>query len=225
MLRPEPRPEPSASSAIRTTGPVWRSAIREATIPTTPGVPALAGEHQPGGIAELQRAARRGTRSAAASTSRSTSRRSWLARSSSAAISSARASSAVSISSTPASARYRRPAALIRGPSRKARSPSSRRSGRSAPPRISARSPGRRAWRATSRPRAHERAVLASQRDEVGDRGQRDEVEVGLGRSAPRAAPRRACRRPRSRTARRTDSRRGAGCRIGQSGSRSPGWW
>ena len=37
MLRPEPLPLPSASSPIRTTGTKWRSARREATIPTTPG--------------------------------------------------------------------------------------------------------------------------------------------------------------------------------------------
>ena len=37
MLRPDPRPPPSPSSEITTTGRWWRSTRREATIPTTPG--------------------------------------------------------------------------------------------------------------------------------------------------------------------------------------------
>ena len=83
--------------------------------------------------APAPRAARPGSArralSAAPSTSRSVARRSPLARLSSFAISAARPGSSVRKSSTPASARYRRPAALIRGASRNARSPSSSRVG------------------------------------------------------------------------------------------------
>ena len=156
--------------------------------------------------APAPRRARRGARRAPArrrsSTSRSVSRRSRLARSSSAAIAAARSSSAVSISSTPASARYRRPAALIRGPSRKARSPSSRRSGRTPAAAHSARSPGRRRLARHREPGADERPVLAPQRNQVGDRRQRHQVEVVRSPARRPGAPPRACRRRRWRRAR-----------------------
>ena len=51
MLRPDPFPL-SPSSAIRTTGRRWRSTRREATIPITPGVPALAREHVRGALSK-----------------------------------------------------------------------------------------------------------------------------------------------------------------------------
>ena len=73
--RPEPVPS-SPSSAISTAGRWWRSAIRAATIPITPGMPALAGEHV--------RAARSPSSATSASASKrirvSTSRRSALTR-------------------------------------------------------------------------------------------------------------------------------------------------
>ena len=124
MLRPLPRPPPSPSSETTTTGRWWRSTSREATIPTTPGCQSSPASTSPGASRSASGSSRRAA-SAAVSTSRSRARRSELARPSSTAISSARASSSVSISSTPASARYRRPAALILGASRNARSPSS----------------------------------------------------------------------------------------------------
>ena len=37
MLRPEPRPDPDSSSAMRTHGLQWRSTSRDATMPMTPG--------------------------------------------------------------------------------------------------------------------------------------------------------------------------------------------
>ena len=85
-LRPEPRPRPSESSEITIAGFRWRSARREATIPITPGC-------QPRPARTIAPASRSWSGSsesaalAAASTSRSVCRRSPLARSSSAAIS------------------------------------------------------------------------------------------------------------------------------------------
>ena len=73
-------------------------------------------------------------------------------------------------------------------------------------------------------PAPHQRAVLAAQRDQVGDGGQRDQVEVGRGPLGP-AGRRRACRRRRSRTGPGTGTPRRPDAAIGQSGSSSPGWW
>ena len=74
---------------------------------------------------------------------------------------------------------------MIRGPSRNARSPSSRRSGASFAAAISARRPGRRARRASAIPRRTRARFSPSQRDQVGDRRQRDQVELGLDRRRP----------------------------------------
>ena len=115
MLRPEPRPAPS-SSAITTQGRRQRSTSREATIPTTPGCQSSPATTMAPWLAWGSQAA-----SAADRMRVSASRRSRLSRSSSRAISSARPSSSVSSSSSAASARRIRPAALMRGPSRKPR--------------------------------------------------------------------------------------------------------
>ena len=95
--------------------------------------------------------------------------------------------------------------------------------------RASARAgPAARAPVSARRPRADERAVLAAQRHEVGDRRERHDVELALelGGVAPgraRRAPGRACRRRRSRTAPRTDSRRRPGARSGSRAARRRG--
>ena len=152
MLRPLPRPPPSPSSETTTTGRWWRSTRREATIPTTPGCQPSPARTSPG-------ASRRSLRQLPP---RRLGRRIDLALPRPplrvgppqlVAISSARPSSSVSISSTPASARYSRPAALIRGASRNARSPSSSRVGSHFEAAISARSPSRRARRISASPR------------------------------------------------------------------------
>ena len=81
---------------------------------------------------------------------------------------------------------------------------------------------------------AHEPAVLAAQRHAVGDRGQRDEVEVRVGARPGRgprprsSAPRELVARRRPRTGPGTGSRRRAGCTIGASGSAPSArgvWW
>ena len=70
--------------------------------------------------------------------------------------------------------------------------------------------------------RGHERAVLVQERNHVGHRGQRDEVEVAV--EPRRRAPRAACRRRLCRTARGTGTRRGGWRRPGsRAGSRRAG--
>ncbi len=104
--------------------------------------------------------------------------RSRLSRSSSSATWAARASSSVSSSSRPASARWRRPAALIRGARRKASARASRSPGssvRDLHQRPKARPPGARH---RLEPLAHQPAVLAAERHEVGHGGERDDVDV-----------------------------------------------
>ena len=61
--------------------------------------------------------------------------------------------------------------------------------------RISARSPGRAVRGERAQPGAHEAAVLAAQRDDVGDRRDRDELELGvaLAGAERRRASRSAC--------------------------------
>ncbi len=79
MLRPDPRPPPSPSSEITIAGRWWRSARREATIPTTPGCqpsPATTSA----GASRRSSGSSRSAASAAVSTSRSVARRSPLAR-------------------------------------------------------------------------------------------------------------------------------------------------
>ena len=97
-------------------------------------------------------------------------------------------------SSRPASARYSRPAALIRGARRKpsvAGVDARRVDLRDLHERAQ---PGLRRAGERLQPRAHEAAVLALERDDVGDGGERDEVEVlvGLGGIAPRGGEQRA---------------------------------
>ena len=152
MLRPLPLPPPSPSSETTTTGRWWRSTSREATIPITPGCQSSPARTSPGASRRGSGSSRRAA-SAAASTSRSRALRSEFARPSSTAISSALASSSVSISSTPASARYSRPAALIRGANRNARSLSSNRVGSHFEAAINARNPTRLVLRISTRPR------------------------------------------------------------------------
>ena len=177
MLRAEPEPS-SPSSATTTTGRWWRSTIREATIPTTPGChpsPASTYENR-SPLADCS-----ATCASASHTIRcSTARRSVLTRSSSDAISAARRSSAVSSSSRPASARRSRPAALIRGASRKperARVERARIGLRDGHQRAQARS---RRTRQRQQALAHEPAVLADERHQVGDRRERDQLDVVL---------------------------------------------
>ena len=114
----------------------------------------------------------------------------------------ARALSSVSSSSSPASARCRRPAALMRGASRKPTRAASSPLGSTRATRISARRPGLRVARQRAQAGAHEPAVLAAQRHEVGDRRERDEVEVVVGQS-PGPRPRAAQQRLRELVARR----------------------
>ena len=97
----------------------------------------------------------------------------------------ARSGSSVSISSTPASARYRRPAALIRGARRKPRAPASTVSGSTEAAAISARRPTRGALAEEAQALADQAAVLADQRDHVGDGGEGDQIEVGVRGMSP----------------------------------------
>ena len=106
----------AVASAITTQGRRQRSTSREATIPTTPGC-------QPSPATTIAAWLACGGQAASAANRMrvSASWRSRLSRSSSRATSAARASSSVSSSSSAASARRMRPAALMRGPSRKPR--------------------------------------------------------------------------------------------------------
>ncbi len=221
--RPEPVPC-SPSSATSTHGRWWRSAIREATIPMTPGC-----HPSPASTYALRSPASATMPSASKRMRCSTWRRSAFARSSSSAIARARSASAVSSSSTPASARYRRPAAFRRGARRKPIARASMRAGsalRHAHERAQALA-ARRAHRTQAG--AHQPAVLPAQRDAVGDRGERDELEVlrPLGVVVAQRPGEHVRRRP-PRTARGTGSRRRAGCTSGASGSRPSArglWW
>ena len=93
-------------------------------------------------------------------------------------------SSSVSSSSSAAVGRPSRPAALIRGASRKPTAPSSTTAGSTRAARISARRPGRVVVASRSQAGDRERPVLVDERDDVGDRRERDEVEVLLERRA-----------------------------------------
>ncbi len=136
-LRPEPRPEPSSSRAITTHGRRQRSTRRDATIPTTPGChPSPATTIAPWLACGAHAA------SAANRMRVSACRRSALSRSSSRATSAARSPSSVRSSSSAASARRMRPAALMRGPSRKPSACSVSSAGSTLATDISARSPG-----------------------------------------------------------------------------------
>ena len=193
-------------------------------------MPALAGEH-------VRRRLGRARRPAPRPRSGSASRRRAARRSPCRAprrLRRARSASSVSSSSSPASARCSRPAALIRGASRK---PIARASTRArvdtARRAISARRPGLRVSRERAQPGAHEPAVLAEQRHDVGDGGQGDQVEVLVGQR--RVLARASQQRLRQlvgdaapRTGPRTGSRRARGCTIGASGSAPSArgvWW
>ncbi len=128
----------------------------------------------------------------------STCRRSWLAESSSCAICAARAGSAVRTSSRPASARYRRPAAFSRGASANATARSSTFAGSTPCDRHQRAQTGLGGARQRPQPAAYERAVLADQRHDVGDRRQRHQVEVLL-ELAPREHPPRTLGLPPAR--------------------------
>ena len=223
MLRPEPRPELARPARSPRTGRRQRSTSREATIPTTPGC-------QPSPATTIAAACACGAHapSAAKRIRVSASRRSRLSRSSSRATSAARASSSVSSSSSAASARCMRPAALMRGPSRK-------------PERVLGDVPGLHRGhlheRAQSGPSgagerrqalADDAAVLAAERHEVADGGERGQVEVLSAPPPgpcppPTGGPRTASAPPRPRTARGTGSPPRAGCTTGQSGQRRAG--
>ena len=129
-----------------------------------------------------------------------------------------------------------RPAALMRGASRKLRSDVRRRAGSTPALDISARRPGRSASASRRRPRADERAVLVGERHDVGDRRQRDEVgelverrRQGRRIAAVAARPQRLRELEddaRAAQVRERIAPRRAGARdatIGASGSTSPG--
>ena len=188
MLRPEPLPV-SPSSAISTTGRPLRSTSREATIPITPGVPALAREHVRRALAErghlrfgleadpqLHLAGARG----------------WRASSSARDLRGARGilgedqlERRVGAVQAPGGVQARR--------QREADARARRRCAGSTPrDRHQRAQPGLGRARQRAQPAAHERAVLAHQRHDVGDRRERHQVEVllaGLARGSP-APPR-----------------------------------
>ena len=117
--------------------------------------------------------------------------------------------SSVSSSSSAASGRPSRPAALIRGASRKPIAPSSQAAGSTPATRISARRPGFCVCASRRRPEARERAVLVDERHDVGDGRERDDVEVPLEERMARAEQRLGelpddarCRRGRRRDSR-----------------------
>ena len=165
----------------------------------------------------------------------SVSRRSWFRPSSSRAISAARSGSSVSISSSAASARCRRPAALMRGPSRKPADWASTSPGSRSATRISARRPGLRVARHGGHALARDPAVLAPQRHHVAHRGQA-RPGPGPARRAAGSCPAAAysAAESLSTTPAAHSSPAGpsmpsgpsAGCTTGQSGSSAPGrWW
>ena len=222
---PSRAPRPRRRARSTTTGRWWRSTSREATIPTTPGCQPSPASDQRRRLAQLLRqlAPRRLGGGVDLPLGRPPLAR-WPG---SAPPRSPRPapSSSVSNSSTPASARYSRPAALIRGASRNARSPSSSRVGSHFDASISARSPRPLRPPHLLQPPLHQRPVLADQRHHVGDRRQRDEIEIAGRRGRSRtsacrgppaaAAAQPASRPPPSRTAPRTDSRRAPGAGSG----------
>ena len=119
-----------------------------------------------------------------------------------------------------------RPAALIRGASRKATAPASTVAGST---RRAAHQRGqaglRRACQATKAP-GGEAAVLVDERDDVGDRREPDEIEVLAEGLVADERLARACRRHRFRTARGTGTPTAASPRAGSRAARSPGrWW
>ena len=149
--------------------------------------------------------------------------RSRFRSSSSAAIRFAVSSSSVRSSSSAAVGRPSRPAALIRGARRKPTAPSSTTAGSTRAvvhQRAQARPRGRGK---PLEPGERERPVLVDERNDVGDRRERDQVEMLLERLDARGAPRRACRRRRCRRAPGTDTRRAGWRRSGSRAARRQG--
>ncbi len=228
MLRPEPRPD-APSSAMTTAGRLKRSTSLEATMPTTPAC-------QSSPATTSAAACSCGAQSASASCRMRCSawRRSWLSPSSSRAICLARSESSVSISSRAASARCRRPAALIRGPSRKPADWASTPPGSRSATAISARSPALRVaataaipWRAIRRFSSRSGTM-----SHTVARPARSKSSSALAGSRPAAAY--SAAESLSTTPAAHSSPAGpsmpsgprAGCTTGQSGSSGPGrWW
>ena len=219
----------SPSSAISTAGRWWRSAIRAATIPITPGC-----QSSPASTYAAAGPCSATCASAANRIRVSTSRRSALTASSSAAIA-ARArrilgqqqlEPGVGAVQAPGGVDPRREAEADRRrrrprPGPRGRPPSAR-AARACGCRASARSPARTSARFSS-----------TQRHDVGDRGERDQVEVLVGERrilarAPRAAPARACARPPVAHSSGHGLPPSRGCTIGASGSAPSArgvWW
>ena len=194
--RPEPVPS-SPSSASITHGRWWRSAIREATIPMTPGVPALAGQHVGGLLAQLahlrlglEQDPRLGVAALGVGPVELVGDR----RRALGIVGEHQLEPRVGAIQAPGGVDARREAEADG-----ARVDGARIDLRHAQQRADARL-GRGRQRA--QPLAHQAAVLVAQRHAVGDRGEGDEVEVLVGRRRdrarrPPAARRRACgRRP-----------------------------
>ena len=190
----------------------WRSAIREATMPITPGCQPSAASTYAAGSAPPARAA--ATCASASKRIRvSTSRRSTLTRSSSAADRARPLDVGGQQQLEPGVGAVQPPGGVD-----PRREPEPDRA-RVDPARVDARDlhqrlqPGLARRRERAQPLAHEPPVLVHERHAVGHGGERDEVEVGVGRAPgpcrpPRAAPARAGARRRPRTARGTGSRR-----------------
>ena len=184
------RPEPGAArrrrSAISTAGRWWRSAMREATMPMTPGCqssPARTYAARSPVLGDLRLGLEQDPLSR-----RGGARRWRVELLGDLAARARRPRSAAA--RAPASARCRRPAALMRGASRKPSACAST-PRRDRPRRRASARAARACSCARQRPQAlaHEPPVLAAQRDAVGHRGQRDEVEVaGVGARRPAAA-------------------------------------
>ena len=186
MLRPEPRPRALAVERDHhaRAAPALHQPRRHD--PDHARVPALA-RHHDRGLVRLRRRRRPRRRTGCGSRPPGGRGSGGRAR---APPRSARASSSVSSSSSAASARCMRPAALMRGPSRKPSECSESSPGATPPTSISARRPGFRVRAQRHEALAHDAAVLAAQRHEVADRGERGQVDVlgGLAGSRPAAA-------------------------------------
>ena len=172
MLRPDPRPLPP-SRAITTHGRRQRSTSREATIPTTPGC-----QPSPATTIAAWWAWAAPAASAANRIRVSASWRSRFRKSSSFATSLARAGSSVRRSSSAASARCMRPAALIRGPEPEAQRLLGELTGGHAAHLHQRPQPRLPRAPQLHQPLAHDAPVLAAQRHQVADRRERREVDV-----------------------------------------------
>ena len=222
MLRPEPRPPPSSSSAITTHGRRQRSTSREATIPTTPGCqPSPATTIAPW-LACGAQAASAANRMRVSACWRSRVEQVELARDLGGAVAvlgqqqlergvgAAHAAGRVDARAEPEAERRARSA----------------RPARRRPRAISARRPGLSRARQRDQALADDAAVLAAQRHEVADGGERGQVEVLLG--GRRGSQRLAELEHHAGGAQlgAAVAARAPGCTTTQSGSSSPGrWW